>query len=244
MTRLREKQVHIDAQKKLHSMLYKATEKKDINWSSWGRTDKSCCGTLCLDIIKVQTSIIEIVDSSKRSKSKRKPMKVVRFTEGTKSNIDYIHHLAEFFSPNRRPMVWWPKPWTSVTSGGYLSGSNLGISLVKAHHKDQLEDVLPARMPEVFKAVNGLQRCPGGVLGPITLSVLGRVAVCQSKSMSRQGRHAQTGDRALRDRHSVKPYLSQTVRKILASRRTKFVKRKDIWKKFVDTEETCGRMKL
>lgn len=80
-------------------------------------------------------------------------------TEKIAQWLDTTHATHSMMNPMHLPMLCPPKDWTTPFDGGYLSDARpLRMPLVRTYDKRILRDLAAHRMPEVYQAVNNLQK--------------------------------------------------------------------------------------
>jgi DNA-directed RNA polymerase len=130
----------------------------DIKGLEWTKTDKLHVGTKLIDLMVQVTGLCEIV----MEKEGRKTVYNLCLSEKTQEWLERQHSRCELLSPIYMPMVCPPKDWSHPLGGGYLSGAlNSRLAMVKVwRNPNVLDELFNTHMPEVYSAVNALQRTP------------------------------------------------------------------------------------
>jgi len=140
----------------LRLKLTKAMEKRGLAWDAWDRGTQLKLGMFCLDLVRRETGLVRFEKLGEAYGY----MEAVAFSDDTARSLEAIQAAGEDLHPRYRPMVYRPAEWTNAHDGGYLNKALLRRSLISARHPDQLADVNPVVMPEVFRAVNAIQAVP------------------------------------------------------------------------------------
>lgn len=121
-------------------------------WSSWNKEETIHVGVRCIEMLIESTGLVELV---------RNNAGVVgadnESIELTKEYADIISKRAGALAgiaPMHQPCVVPPKPWVSVTGGGYWANGRRPLALIRTHSKKALMRYEDVYMPEVYKAVN------------------------------------------------------------------------------------------
>ena len=140
----------------------------EIVLPQWDRKDAASVGLTCIELMRQSTGIIAI---KTRTDAHGKSYTIIRPTDDLLKWMKNTHEYNENLSPVWLPMVERPVDWNNPLLGGYQSTSFRRRPLIKTHDKGYLEEVCHTEMPEVYSAVNTLQRTPYKVDG-MMLSVL------------------------------------------------------------------------
>lgn len=121
-------------------------------WSSWHKEDSIHVGVRCIEMLIESTGLVVL---------ERQNAGVVGADAETLSlAAEYADAIATRagalagISPMYQPCVVPPKPWTTVTGGGYWANGRRPLALVRTHGKKALMRYEDVYMPEVYKAVN------------------------------------------------------------------------------------------
>jgi Autographiviridae RNA polymerase len=151
---------HTGPKWQLKKSLKQAMQKVKSAWQDWPIEDRRHCGVVCLELILKKTDIFALGESVRWRPKGHKKLKIITLTPKAKDYIKQRHEILEIFKPKLRPMVCEPDDWIDVYDGGYLLGELKRIKLIKDRHPDQLEGITPETAPEVYRAVNILQKVP------------------------------------------------------------------------------------
>lgn len=121
-------------------------------WSSWSKEETVHVGVRCIEMLIESTGLIEmqrlnagVVGSDSEA------------IQLTKEYADIISKRAGALagiSPMHQPCVVPPKPWVSITGGGYWANGRRPLALIRTHSKKALMRYEDVYMPEVYKAIN------------------------------------------------------------------------------------------
>lgn len=131
---------------------------RGLQWADWSEEDKFSVGSLVLSLILEVCDLVEREET--RDRRGRKTVLVVP----TAACIKWIsdHNAAvELISPDRMPCLIPPMDWTSNTDGGFYSPElRARTPLIKANtiDRNRAEKYNNADMPQVFSAINAMQR--------------------------------------------------------------------------------------
>lgn len=132
-------------------------------WPVWAKTERLHVGTALINIFVTATGFAEII---KRTEGKNR---TVYRLQPTQTVVDFIENNAsalELLNPIHMPMVVPPVPWTSPSSGGYLTHHTPQLPFIKTkgnvQAKNYLEDLhsCTEEMSGVYEAINTIQRTP------------------------------------------------------------------------------------
>lgn len=129
-------------------------------WVDWPKTDLLHLGIAVIEIIQ-QTLLFDGEPVFKIQRySKREPYTIqmsAKVSEWCNEMDEFIGQL----SPRYTPCVVPPRDWTSPWSGGYFMPEvSRTLPLVKTSNRKHLRKLSKEQMPEVYKAINTLQRTP------------------------------------------------------------------------------------
>ena len=134
----------------------------------WDRKDAASVGLTCIELMRQSTGIIDI---KTRTDTHGKSYTIICPTDDLMRWIKNTHEYNENLSPVWLPMVERPIDWNNPLLGGYQSTSFRRRPIIKTHDQAYLEELCHTEIPEVYTAINALQRTPYTVDGEF-LSVL------------------------------------------------------------------------
>lgn len=153
ITDIDSRSVHYGYKKYKLNQTQKKIEYKYIPWSV---KEKLHVGEALFDIFIKTTGAISIKPKPYRGKT----YNVIVCEDKTLEWIKNSNNFNEFLNPEHFPMVVVPNDWTNPFNGGYRKTK--GIYLVKGHritsHMNYLENLKQYDMPEIYNAINALQR--------------------------------------------------------------------------------------
>lgn len=126
------------------------------NWIKWTTNEKLQVGTRFIDLFIQSTGLVTVGSETVRQKKR----KVLNYT---KENLEWIakrETYTELLHPDYLPTITPPKDWTTVEGGGYITSVLPKLDLVKVKNKKFKEELRAHEMPEVYDAVNNMQRTP------------------------------------------------------------------------------------
>lgn len=134
------------------------------DWNEWPKKHKLQVGVVLIDCFikgtrtngEEGTGLVErFTDTSTKGKTKL-------FITGTAKASDWIKgntEIMQYMQPDFLPCLAEPLEWISPTDGGYYSKPMQARKpIVKTMNKKYLDAYTPESTPEVYKAINGLQR--------------------------------------------------------------------------------------
>ena len=137
--------------------LRRALREAQVADMDWSEGDKLHVGTKLLEIF------IEVTGLA-RSVLKRKGRKSVYHFEPTEQARDWLNRMHEeqaLLSPIYLPMVVPPRDWINPINGGYLSDlMSRRVTMMRTKKKNTIDDLFSTDMPEVYSALNAIQRTP------------------------------------------------------------------------------------
>ena len=125
----------------------------------WADADQLKLGTLLLEMFIQQTGLAEL---RLERRGKKDTALIVTATAATLEWLEQAHARCELLFPLHLPMVVPPNDWSGPYNGGYFT-SGLRYSLIKTRNKNFLEELRHWDMPEVYSALNALQKTPWAV---------------------------------------------------------------------------------
>lgn len=122
----------------------------------WTQPDKALVGMRLVELFIDSTGLARKV---LRREGKRK-INIFEPTDKVDAWLSDQHEHQSWLSPLYLPMVVPPDNWTNPLDGGYLTKGLSRVSLVKVRRKETIDELFNTDMPEVYDAVNALQRTP------------------------------------------------------------------------------------
>jgi DNA-directed RNA polymerase len=142
----------------------KSSKLHGMTLPSWSPKDRVAVGLVCVELMRQNTGIIEIVN---RTNIWGKDMTIVRASDDFMVWLEKSHAAAEMMAPVYMPMIIAPCDWESVWAGGYLGVAFGRRPLVKATSKSYLQTLDKVAMPEVYSAVNNIQSTAWKINSPV-----------------------------------------------------------------------------
>lgn len=138
-------------------LMTKAAKGFLIEQENWSHADREALGTALLEIVQVETGIIKrerVVQRSGKTKAIMYP------TEKALEWIERAVAARSVLSPRLMPTVIPPRPWVSITSGGYWSDRVSDIHFIKSRNRNYLKEMEAVDLEVVFAGANALQETP------------------------------------------------------------------------------------
>jgi DNA-directed RNA polymerase len=137
-----------------HRVMKVMMKKRGVEWQDWAVKDRVLVGSKLVELFCAATGMakIELAVEGRNNRAV--------YVVGTEETLAWLakeHSNLEWMSPVYMPMVCPPRPWTSPTEGGYLSGRVRRLTLVKTTNKAYVEELSGTHMPEVYEALNAIQ---------------------------------------------------------------------------------------
>lgn len=129
------------------------SEGKVEEWERWSNAGAISLGILVLEFIITSTGLFEREIVNVRGKSHSE----IRITKVYKDKLLGRAFTLSSISPIYQPMVVPPKPWTSISSGGYYTKSRSPLSFLRINNKEALNRYNDVYLEPVFNAVNTAQ---------------------------------------------------------------------------------------
>ena len=121
-------------------------------WSSWDKETTMHVGIRLIEMLIESTGLVELQrHNAGNAGSDHEALQLAQ---------EYVDVLAKRagalagISPMFQPCVVPPKPWVSITGGGYWANGRRPLALIRTHSKKGLMRYEDVYMPEVYKAVN------------------------------------------------------------------------------------------
>lgn len=124
---------------------------------SWDKKDMVQVGLVCIELMRESTGIIDIVT---RTNILGKSVTLVRPTEDLMSWLKNAHKAGELLKPVYLPMVESPLDWKKPVNGGYGAVFSRNRPLIKHRSKNYMKTLESVGMPNVYSALNALQKTP------------------------------------------------------------------------------------
>ena len=125
-------------------------------WLKWSTNEKLQVGNVFIDLMIKSTGLLEVGTETMRGKKR----KILRHTAKTLEWISKREAHTELLNPEYLPTIMPPKDWTDVEGGGYITNLLPKLDLVKVKNKRFKKELRNIDMPEVYKAVNTMQKTP------------------------------------------------------------------------------------
>ncbi|MAH44485.1 hypothetical protein CMI37_01570 [Candidatus Pacearchaeota archaeon] len=132
---------------------------KNVNhsFSPWSQRDKVQIGVVGIDLLAKATGLVEIRN---RTTIFGKTRTELAATPMTLKWLEKSHDRCEILTPIFLPCIEPPKDWTGVVNGGFHTSGLYRRALIKTADLKYIESIKDHEMPEVYDAVNALQRVP------------------------------------------------------------------------------------
>lgn len=127
-------------------------------WVRWDRATQVHVGIRLIELLIESTGLVRLVRTGAGNIAFDQES-----VELTPEYAELISKRAEALagvSPIYQPCVIPPKPWSSLTGGGYWASGRKPITFIRTHSKRSLRNYENIKMPEVYKAVNIAQSTP------------------------------------------------------------------------------------
>jgi Mitochondrial DNA-directed RNA polymerase len=122
----------------------------------WSKEAKLHVGMKLLELLESSSNLIRVQTTSEGHNNT--PVRVV-FTDEAAAWMETAHMTASLWQPVHQPMLVPPADWTNPFNGGYVSEA-IKLKLVLSHSRGYLDELRNVDMPEVYAAVNAVQRTP------------------------------------------------------------------------------------
>lgn len=136
-----------------------AMNKFDIPWTPWPRGERLHIGTTLLELVKEATGLIDIVQGRNSGFGQAAADQyVIKMRPSAEEWFTKSMEAHEKLVPWRMPTIIPPKPWDTVTGGGYYSqGVFDPMKLVVGMRKPQADALKDAQLGAVYSAINAVQ---------------------------------------------------------------------------------------
>lgn len=140
-------------------VLKAAVRRQNQSWKAWPRIDKYHLGSTLLSLVAQKTGIIEVVSVKHPYwvKGKYREQASIRATVATLKWLEESHEEHRVRAPFYLPMPNPPVDWVAWDEGGYDQGVYMKWFLFRVP-RNQIKHYTQQAMPEVYEAVNHLQR--------------------------------------------------------------------------------------
>jgi DNA-directed RNA polymerase len=142
------------------SMKHEADKELMRKWNPWAHRDKLNAGLHLVELLRMNTDLIEYVFLTDNKKKKR-PTRYVTATKETLSWIENFNNHRELLEPFWLPTVELPRAWESVWEGGYdTKDTSLPLlPFIKTTNMEYLRSI-KGKLEEPMEAVNLIQQTP------------------------------------------------------------------------------------
>ena len=135
------------------------SKRLEFHLDRWTMTEKFHAGQVLTALFIRSTGLVEFRDIFKKGKT-------IRYLSASNQLLSWIektNEKLELLQPFFLPMVCEPKDWTGIFEGGYLSPYVKRNKLIKNNSREYLEKLQTAPMPQVYSAINHLQKTPWSI---------------------------------------------------------------------------------
>lgn len=153
------------SQKTKSKFINKTAKYHKIVLPQWDRRVAASVGLTLIELLRQSTGIIDVIT---RKDPNGKSFTILRPTDELLKWMKETHEYNSCLSPVWLPMVETPVDWMNPYIGGYQSANIRRRPLVKTLDPNYLEELALVDMPNVYKAINILQRTEYVVHGPST----------------------------------------------------------------------------
>jgi DNA-directed RNA polymerase len=136
--------------------LIESARRDGVEWQSWTQRERLLVGNAMIDLTIQNTGLI----THKMVTSGGKKRRLVLPTDTTMEAIKDLNAFKEILKPDFYPCVVPPRDWTSPYDGGYHSHHIRPLTMVKTDNHNYLSELKHFEMPQVYGAVNAMQRTP------------------------------------------------------------------------------------
>lgn len=121
-------------------------------WSTWHSEDRIHVGVRCIEMLIESTGLVNV--ERQNAGHVASDAEIVTLADEYAEIISKRAGALAGIAPMFQPCVVPPKPWTTITGGGYWANGRRPLALVRTHSKKALMRYEDVYMPEVYKAVN------------------------------------------------------------------------------------------
>ena len=134
--------------------LIEASRRDGNEWQSWTQRDRLLVGNALIDLTIQHTGLLTHKIMMKDGKKRR----LLLPSDETMKAIKDLNAFKEIMKPEFYPCIAEPKDWTSPYEGGYHTHNIRPITLVKTDNHNYLSELKHFDMPQVYGAVNAMQK--------------------------------------------------------------------------------------
>ena len=127
------------------------------SFQRWPNADKMQVGTVCIELLCKSTGLVEVVN---RRTIFNKTRSEVCATDKTLRWLEESHARNQLLTPIYLPCVEPPHDWRTPFQGGFHTNVLHRRALVKSWDRRYLDELEHAEMPQLYEAVNTIQRTP------------------------------------------------------------------------------------
>lgn len=127
--------------------------KKPVSWSD---SDKMLTGLKLIELFEESTGLVTL---ERRTAGHHDTPVYLMLTDEAAAWFDTAHMTASLWEPVHQPMLVPPRPWTTPTSGGYLTEA-IRAKLVTTSVPGFLDELRNVSMPDVYASLNAVQATP------------------------------------------------------------------------------------
>lgn len=142
-----------------HKVIVKAMKTGEIEWEPWDSATKARVGGVMVEAIQESTDMLDVTPKP-GSIAKKKTVLIVNISDAAFTAIEQTEAARALLCPMYMPMIVPPADWEGPLGGGYISAAVPPLYLVKTPNRTYLKDLSRIPMPEVYDAINTLQRTP------------------------------------------------------------------------------------
>ena len=153
---------HGNATKRRH--IVRAMHRVDHVFKPWPQKDKLSVGVVLVDRFAAVTGLVEVVN---RTTIFGKTRTEVHASQKCAKLLEESHARDELLAPVYLPCVQEPRPWSSVTAGGFHSKDLHKRVLIKPYDRSYLQELEDHDLGTVLEAVNTLQATPFKINTPV-----------------------------------------------------------------------------
>jgi len=135
----------------------KIMRNEGVERTTWDNETEVLVGGFLIDCVVEATDLFRIKLVNTKSGGRAECFRMVEASDELTEWMQNGHNRVAMFSPVRLPMIHRPRPWTSPTSGGYLTDIGGKLPMVKTRNQQYLRTLDEVDMPEVYAAINSVQ---------------------------------------------------------------------------------------
>lgn len=149
------KKFHSSSETHKRKVIKACLNKLHLEWESWDLVDKYSLGSLLLELFAVSTGLVKL--DAPYDPRRRRAKSMMRATDETLKWLAESHDYFKEKYPFYLPLVTPPEDWVSPNEGGYPANILMRWPLVHQYNR-KARKLTYKEMPEVYDAVNSLQR--------------------------------------------------------------------------------------